>query len=636
MLQGRVVLGRTAYDQASHSMRIMMHSMMSFRLCTWFLGVFLSTILVLASGNAHSNPQHALTLYGELPKYPKDFTHFEYTNPDAPKGGTLRLSGFGSFDTLNPFNNKGTPPDQLPLIYDSLMFQSLDEPFTQYGLLAESVEKAPDNSFVRFYLRPQARFHDGQPVTAEDVIFTFQKLMAEGNPLYRSYYADVKDVVAESLLVVRFDFNTTQNRELPLILGQLQVLPKHWWATRDFSKSSLELPLGSGPYRIASLQAGRSLRLERVKDWWGKDLPVNRGFYNFDAISIDYYRDQNVALEAFKANQFDLNQESSAKNWVTAYSIPALREGRIVKAEIPNHQPQGMQSFAFNLRRPLFQDKRVRQAISLLFDFEWSNRQLFYGAYTRNNSYFENSELAARGLPGEEELKALEPLRSLLPPEVFTRAPKPFRTDGSGIVRPQQREAYRLLLEAGFHIQDDRMVDAKGNPLRFEFMLMQPSFERVLLPYKRNLAEVGIDMEIRRVDVSQYVNRLRSRDFDMTVFSWPQSSSPGNEQRDFWHSMSADDPGSRNLLGLRDPAVDRLVEGLIAADTRTALVAHSRALDRALLWGYYVVPNWYTNRWRVAYWNRFGRPEKQPDSEFGLMTWWQVSDSARKGPQVMP
>lgn len=609
---------------------------MALRFSAWIHGALFAAALGLVYGNVHAAPQHAVTLYDEAPKYPANFSHFDYTNPNAPKGGTLRLSGFGSFDTLNPFNNKGTPPAQISLIYETLTFHAQDEPFTEYGLLAEKIEKASDNSYVRFYLRPQARFNDGTPVTADDVVFTFNALVNQGDPLYRSYYADVKEVKAESRLVVRFDFKTTQNRELPLILGQLPVLPKAWWASRDFGKSSLEPPLGSGPYRIASLQAGRLLRLERVKDWWGKDLAVNKGFYNFDTITVDYYRDQNVGLEAFKANQFDINQEMSAKNWATAYETPALREGRIVKAEIPNHEPQGMQAFIYNLRRPMFQDKRVRQAIALLFDFEWSNRQLFYGAYTRNNSYFENSELAARGLPGPEELKILEPLRDQLPPQVFSQSLEPSRTDGSGIVRPQQREAYRLLLEAGYHIENDRMVDTQGNPLRFEFMLAQPAFERVLLPYKRNLAEVGITLDIRRVDVSQFVNRVRSRDFDMTIFSWPQSSSPGNEQRDFWHSTSADDPGSRNLLGLKDPAIDRLVEMLIGADTRASLITHAKALDRALLWGYYVVPNWYTDRWRVAYWNRFGRPAKQPDSDFGLMTWWQVSDTARKTSQVNP
>ncbi|TWI53163.1 microcin C transport system substrate-binding protein [Pseudomonas duriflava] len=585
-------------------------------------------ILSLACQSIAAAPQHALTLYNEPPKYPAGFTHFDYVNPDAPKGGTLRLSSFGHFDTLNPFNGKGAVADQIGLLYDSLTFHALDEPFTEYGLLAEKIEKANDNSFVRFYLRPQARFNDGTPVTAEDVVFTFNILMKHGDPFYRSYYADVKEVVVEAPRQVRFDFKTTHNRELPLILGQLQILPKHAWVSRDFTKTTLEPPLGSGPYRVTQVQPGRAIRLERVKDWWGKDLPETRGFYNFDTITIDYYRDQNVALEAFKAGQFDLTLETSAKNWATAYNTPALHEGRIIKAELPNNQPQGMQGFVFNLRRAQFKDKRVRQAIALLFDFEWSNRQLFYGAYKRNNSYFENSELAARGLPGPDERAILEPLREQLPASVFKQPPSLPQTDGSGIIRPFQRVAYQLLLEAGYRIEDNRMVDAQGTPLRFEFMLAQPAFERVLLPFKRNLAEIGIDMQLRNVDLSQYINRIRSRDFDMLVFSWGQGSSPGNEQREFWHSSSADDPGSRNLIGLRDPAIDRLVEGLIAADSRSALVSHTRALDRVLMAGYYVIPNWYTDRWRIAYWNRFGRPAKTPSSDYGLMTWWQTHDKA--------
>jgi len=584
--------------------------------------------LCCLAGLATASPRHAVTLYGEKPKYAADFSHFEYTNPDAPKGGVLRQAGFGSFDSLNPFINKGVAADDIGLLYDTLATSSLDEPFTIYGLLAEKIEKGPNNQWVRFHLRPEARFHDGEPVTAEDVVFTFETLISQGAPHYRGYYADVEKVVAESPRRVRFDFKHAGNRELPLILGQLPILPKHWWAERDFSATSLEPPLGSGPYRVERVQAGRSIRYARVEDYWGKDLAVNRGFYNFDQLVIDYYRDNTVALQAFKAGHFDYWLETSAKNWATAYDIEAVRSGRIVRDEITNHNPQGMQGFNFNIRRERLQDVRVREAIALLFDFEWTNRQLFNGAYTRTHSYFDNSELASSGLPGKKELSLLEPLRNQVPVEVFERPFELPQTSGDGVIREQQRKAYKLLTEAGWKIQDDRMVDNLGQPVKLEFLLVQAEFERVLLPYKRNLADLGIELEIRRVDVSQYINRLRSRDYDMIVSGFGQSSSPGNEQREYWHSASADNPGSRNFIGLKDPAIDTLVEKLIAADSREELITRTRALDRLLLWGHYVVPNWHIKSWRVAYWNHLVHPATTPRNDIGLMTWWHKPDSA--------
>jgi len=571
---------------------------------------------------AFAAPQHALTLYDEAPKYPATFKHLDYVNPDAPKGGTFRQAGSGSFDSLNPFINKGVPASDIDLIYDTLARQSLDEPFTEYGLIAGKIEKAPDNSWVRFYLRPEARFHDGHPVHAEDVVFSFKTLMAQGSPLYRGYYADVADVVAEEPHTVLFTFKHKGNRELPLILGQLPVLPKHWWQDRDFAKSSLDVPLGSGPYRVSSVKPGRSIAYERVKDYWGKDLPINRGLYNFDRMTVDYYRDNTIALEALKAGQFDYWLEMSAKNWATAYDTPAVREKRLLREEIPNGNTTGMQGFIYNLRRPVFQDIKVRQALSLLLDFQWTNKQLFNGAYSRTGSFFDNSEMAARGLPDAAQLAILEPLRGKIPEDVFTT---PFAnpvTDGSGMIREQQRQAYRLLQEAGWKIANDRMVDATGKPVRIEFLLAQAEFERVLLPYKRNLSDLGIELVIRRVDVSQYINRLRSRDFDMIVGSFPQSSSPGNEQREFWSSTSADNPGSRNFMGLRDPAIDSLVEALINADSRQSLIDHSRALDRVLLWTRFVVPNWHIKTWRVAYWDHIGHPAVPPKYDVGINGWW--------------
>jgi microcin C transport system substrate-binding protein len=584
--------------------------------------VHLATLLALVSGLAQAAGQHALTLYGEPPKYPANFKHFDYVNPDAPKGGTFRQSGLGSYDSLNPFISKGVAADNIGIIYDTLTRHSMDEPFTEYGLLASKIEVAPDHSWVRFYLRPEARFNDRQAVTSDDVVFSFETLMKDGEPQYKTYYADVAKVTAEDRLRVRFDFKHSNNRELPLILGQLAVLPKHWWANRDFNKGNLDAPLGSGPYQVGKLEPGRSIRYERVKDWWGKDLAVNRGFYNFDNLVIDYYRDAGVAIEALKADQLDYRLETVAKNWATAYNTPAINDGRLIKEEIVNYSPAGMQGFVFNIRKPIFQDRRVREALSLLFDFEWTNKQLFNGAYTRTQSYFENSALAASGPPNDDELKLLEPLRSKLEPRVFTEAFTLPHSDASGIIREQQRRAYQLLQEAGWRIVDDQMVDIEGFPVKFELLLVQAEFERVLLPFKRNLADLGIQLEIRRVDVSQYFTRLRSRDYDMIVGGFGQSNSPGNELREYWHSSSADKSGSRNYIGLKDPAIDSLVEGVINADSRQSLITHGRALDRALQWGFYVIPNWHIKTWRVAYWNRFAHPQVTPLYDLGLHTWW--------------
>ncbi|HEX5841348.1 MAG TPA: extracellular solute-binding protein [Pseudomonas sp.] len=596
----------------------------------------LGASVLLCASPLQAAPKHAQTLYDEAPKYPANFQHFAYVNPDAPKGGTLRQAGFGGFDSLNPFINKGVAADDIGLIYDTLTHHRLDEPFTEYGLVAAKIEKAPDNAWVRFYLRPEARFHDGQAITAEDVKFSFETLMTQGAPTYRGYYADVDRVEVEGPHKVRFIFKHAGNRELPLIVGQLPVLPKHWWANRDFSKSNLETPLGSGPYRVAEVQAGRSIRYERVKDWWAKDLAVSRGFYNFDSRQIDYYRDNTVALEALKAGQFDYWLETSAKNWATAYDTPAVASGQLIKEEIANHNPTGMQGFIFNTRRPLFQDSRVREAFGLLFDFEWANRQLFNGAYTRTRSYFDNSELAASGLPSAGELKLLEPLRERIPAKVFSHEYQPPVTDGSGIIREQQRRAYQLLQEAGWRVEGDQMLDAEGKAVSFEFLLAQTEFERVLLPFKRNLADLGIELVIRRVDVSQYINRLRSRDFDLIVSGFGQSNSPGNEQREYWHSSSADNPGSRNFIGLKDPAVDQLVEGLINANSRQSLIEHTRALDRVLLWGHYVIPNWHIKTWRVAYWNRFEHPKVTPQYDIGLNTWWARPQADKAPAQAAP
>lgn len=586
-------------------------------------------VLLSLASSLQASPQHAMTLYGEAPKYAEGFSHFAYVNPEAPQGGTLRLGGLGGYDSFNPFINKGVAEENIGLIYETLTYHSPDEPFTEYGLIAERMEKADDSSWVRFYLNPKARFHDGQPITAADVEFTFNTLMEHGAPHYRAYYADVDKVTVEDPLTVYFHFKHSGNRELPLIMGQLPVLPKHWWAERDFNKSNLEIPLGSGPYKIAEYKANRSVRYERVDNWWGRDLAVNRGYYNFNAITADYYLDNTVAVEAFKAGQFDYWLETSAKNWANAYETPALRDGRMIKQEISNHNPTGMQGFVFNLRRERFSDIRVREGLGLLFDFEWANKNLFNGAYSRTQSYFDNSELSSSGLAEGAELAILEPLREQLPASLFSQPFKVAKTDGSGIIREQQRQAYKLFKEAGWKVENDRMLDAHGQPVEIEFLLVQPDFERVLLPYKRNLSDLGIELNIRRVDMSQYINRLRSRDYDMIVSGFGQSNSPGNEQRGYWHSSSADNPGSRNFMGLKNPAIDTLVEQLIQADSRDSLVAHSRALDRALLWGHYVVPNWHIKTWRVAYWQPLQRPAQSPQYDIGLHTWWKAPSSQK-------
>lgn len=583
---------------------------------------------------AEAKPEPSMTLYGEPPKYSADFKHFDYANPNAPKGGTLRLAGYGGFNSLNGFISRGDPADYLGLLYDTLTIRSLDEPNTAYGLVAEKMEKAADASWVRFYLRKEAKFNDGHPITAEDVVFSFNILKDEGSPLYRQYYADVDKVIAEGKNKVLFTFKVKNNRELPMIVGELSVLPKHWWKDKKFTATNLIPPLGSGPYQLTKVNAGSSLRFERVKDWWAKDLPVVKGFYNFDTVVVDYYRDMSIALEAFKAGQFDYNLEYSAKSWATGYNSAAVREGKIIRAEITNRNPASVQGFVYNIRRPIFQDRRVREAISLLFDFEWSNRQLFFNSYKRLGSYFENSEMAAHELPSEEELAILESLRGKIPDEVFTTVFTPPQSDGSGIVREQQRKAYQLLLEAGYRLENNKMVNAKGEPLRFEFMLAQTNLERVILPFRANLAEIGIDMEIRRVDNAQFINRTRSRDYDMVSFIWGQSNSPGNEQRSYWHSSSADQQGSRNIIGLKDSAIDTLVEQLINADSRKNLITHTRALDRVLQWGYYVVWNYYTDKWRVAYWNKFGRPAKTPDYDIGLFTWWALDAETKPTKQA--
>lgn len=574
-------------------------------------------------------PQHGLAMHGGL-KYPADFTHFDYVNPAAPKGGILRLADQGPFDSLNPFITKGQPPDGAGLPFDTLMESAADEPFSEYGLIAETVETPPDRSWVSFTLRPQARWHDGQPITADDVIFSLDILRTKGAPHYRFYYAGVDRVEKLGERRVKFIFKPGDNRELPLILGQLPVLPKHYWQDKNFDETTLVPPLGSGPYRIGKFEPGRFITYERVKDYWAKDLPTQKGRYNFDTIRYDVYRDGTVALEALKAGEYDLRQENEAKKWAAGYTNwDALKSGHAVLREFRHNLPSGMQGYVFNLRRPLFTDMRVREALAQAFDFEWTNRNLFYGQYTRTNSYFDNSELAGKGLPDAEELKLLEPLRTQVPEQVFTTEYKSPVTDPELGTRPNLRRAVALLEQAGWHVVDGRLVNADGQPFRFEILLSSPAFERVSLPFARNLKRLGIDATIRTVDPTQYVNRVRAFDFDMVVQVWGQSLSPGNEQSMYWTSDAAAQPGSRNIGGIRNPAVDILVDKVIAAPDRIALVAATRALDRVLLWNWYVIPQWHSPAIRVALWDKFGQPDIIPMQGWQMLALWAKSAEAQ-------
>jgi microcin C transport system substrate-binding protein len=572
---------------------------------------------------------YGVSLFGNL-KYGPGFTHFDYADPQAPKGGGLALSAIGTFDTLNPFVIKGVPAAGLSRIFDTLTSVAEDEPGSGYGLVAQTIAIAPDRLSVLYTIRPTARFHDGTPITPGDVIWTFETLRAQGHPMYGAYYRDVVKVEAEGERGVRFRFASAANRELPQILGEMPVLSKAYWSGRDFAKTTLDPPLGSGPYRIEKIDPGRSITYRRVADYWGKDLPVNKGRYNFDTVRYDYYRDATVALEAFKAGQYDLRIENAAKAWATGYDGPALRAGLIKKVMIPNELPSGMQGFGFNLRRPLFQDPRVRQALIYAFDFDWSNKNLFYGAYRRTRSYFDNSELAAQGPPRGEELAILEKYRGQIPDAVFTKAYEPPTYDGSGEIRGGLVKALQLLAEAGWSFKDGRLVDTKtGEPFAFEILLDNPQFERIVLPMVENLKRLGITARVRTVDTAQYQRRMDTFDFDMTVVLFPQSLSPGNEQREFWGSHAADQPGSRNLLGIKSPAIDALIEELVRAPDRASLVAHVRALDRVLQYGYYLIPNYHLAAYRVAYWDKFGRPAISPKYALDLDTWW-VDPAAAK------
>jgi microcin C transport system substrate-binding protein len=577
------------------------------------------------------------------PKYPAGFTQFDYVNPEAPKGGLVRLGVQDTFDNFNLFVSgvKGALESGIPLVYDTLMEQAQDEVSTEYGLLAEAVRHPPDHFSVTYRLRKEARWHDGKPVTVADVIFSFETLKAN-SPQYAFYYKNVAKAEETGEREVTFTMAEKGNRELPQIIGQLPVLPKHWWEgkaadgrQRRPAETTLEPPMGSGPYRLKSFDTGRYAVYERVPDYWGKDLPVNTGRHNFGELRNEYYRDSTVLLEAFKGDRYDWRAENSARNWSTAYDFPAVKEGRVVRETFPVRATGVMQAFVFNLRRAKFQDERVRRAFNLAFDFEDINRTIFYGLYKRTNSFFAGTELASSGLPEGREREILEALRDRVPASVFA-APYENPVNGSPEkVRANLREALRLLQEAGYELKGQRLVHGKtGEPFSVEYLGYDQSQERFVMPYVQALGRIGIIVSIRTVDAAQFQNRVRSFDFDMTTDVWAQSLSPGNEQREFWGSDAADRQGSRNTAGIKDAGVDALIERIVFAKDREELVAATKALDRVLLHRNYVVPQFRSGESWTARWDRFGRPTTLPTyggSGFPSIWWYDEAKAAKTG-----
>lgn len=583
--------------------------------------------------------RHALSLFGDI-KYPADFKRFDYVNPDAPKGGVARLISLGTFDNFNiaVAGIKGSLAPAAALIYETLMARAQDEVATEYGELAESAQHPDDFSWVTYRLRKEARWHDGKPVTPEDVIFSLESLK-KLSPMYASYYRHVTKVEKSGERDVKFTFDAPGNRELPTIVGELTVLPKHWWEgtdaqgrKRDVGATTLEPPLGSGPYKIKEFVAGRSIKLERVKDYWGANVPSQIGSNNFDELRFEFFRDNLVALEAFKADQADWIAENSAKQWATAYDFPAVTEKRVLKEEFPINDSGRMQAFAFNIRRDQFKDARLRRAFNYAFDFEEMNKQLFYGQYKRINSYFEGTELASSGLPEGQELAILQAMKDKVPPEVFTTAYQNPVGGNPEAVRANLREAAKLLKQADFEVRDHKLVDSTGKSLSVEILVQDPSSERIALFYKPSLERIGVSASIRVVDDAQYQNRLRSFDFDMIIDQWGESLSPGNEQREFWGSQAADIPGARNTIGIKNPAVDALIEKVIYAKDRGELVAATHALDRVLLWNFYLVPQFTYGFSRYARWDRFSHAEPLPKyGRSGLPTlWWYDAEKAAR------
>lgn len=612
-----------------------------------------------ASGKRHI----ALSLTG-TPKYGPETTHYEYVNPEAPKGGAMRLFGNGGFDSLNPFTTKGTPAAALLLTYDQLMTSTMDEGSAQYCHLCEWVSYPDDFSSATFKLRDGPKFHDGKPITVEDVIYSLTTLKA-ANPRYRQYYKNVVKAEKTGEREVTFRFNVKGNRELPYIIGELYIIPKHYWTAknkegelRDLGKTTLDVPLGSGPYKVKDFRPGQQIVYQRNDDYWAKNLFTVVGQYNFDEIKYEYFRDQSVAFEAFKGDEFDFYYENSSINWARNYEFSAVKDGRVVRRDdIVLQNPQGMQGFVFNTRLAKFSDRRVREALSRAFDFEWAAKNLFYNQYKRTTSYFENSELASRGAPSAEEVALLKPLAKQIPPKALTDEYKPFTHDGQGGTRKQLRTARELLRAAGWKIQKEVAEDtncgffcramiaiglksekqnnvlrnATGDAMKIEFLIVAPAFQRVIQSYVSNLKQLGVQASIRLVDPAQYQKRLETFDFDVVISGFGQSESPGNEQRFYWGSQAADTPGSRNLAGIKNPAIDKLIDKIIFAKSRRELITVTRAMDRVLLFSHYMVPNWHAAYERIAYWQRFGQPKVQPSRAVGhVQTWWYDQEKATR------
>lgn len=588
------------------------------------LMLHLSKIIALLgiSLSAVAAPIGSVALYG-IPKYEAGFTAFDYVNPNAQKGGVLHQASYSPFDTLNPFVINGVSAPGIGLTYDTLMKQSEDESFSLYGLIADTIDISNDRKTVRFHINPKARFSDNTPVTADDVIFSFQILRDKGVPMYRAYYRDVVSVDSPDSQTVVFHLADTPNRELPLILGELPVLSQAWWQGKDFTKTSLDIPVSSGPYVIDKITPNRSITYRRNPNYWGKELNVNRGYYNFDEIRYDIYRDTTVAVEAFKAGLIDIRPENEAKKWHTLSQSDLVQNHQVIARVFPHQMPSGMQGFVFNLRRPIFQNRLVRQALAYAFDFDWTNRNLFYNAYRRTESYFENSFLKAPPLPSADETALLTPLMKHLPADTLTT---PYHVPDSSDMRRNFNIALEILKKAGWEVDGMGILrNQQGEPFHFEILLDSASgavWERVVLPYIDRLKRLGITATVRTVDAIQYKNRLDHYDYDMIVSVWGQSFSPGNEQQYYWGSESAKTPGSWNYSGIQNPAVDALIDKIITAKTREEHLTAVHALDRVLLHLYLVIPHWHTPNHKYLYWNKFGIPEQTPMKGTNPMTWW--------------
>lgn len=593
-------------------------------------------LLFTVSAPAPAEPRHGLSTFGEL-KYNADFKHFGYVNPDAPKGGRIAQVGAAairSFDSFNGFILRGDAAQGLSLLYDTLMARAGDEPDSSYGLVAETADLAADRMSITFHLRPAARFTDGSPVTSEDVVFSFSALKEKGHPSYGMVMRDVIKAEAVDKHTVKFSFQGKLVRDLPLTVAGLPVLPKAYYDKQPFDETTLKPPVSSGPFMIGDFKQGAYIVYKKRADYWGKDLSVNRGRYNFDEIKFEYYRDRTAELESIKAGGFDLREEFTAKDWTTAYDIPAVKEGRLLLLTLPDATPSGAQGFFPNTRRDKFKDPRVRKALSFAFDYEWMNKNLFYGLYTRTESYFENSDMKASGKPSPEELFLLEPFREKLAPEVFEEAYRPPVSDGSGGDRKNLREALRILAEAGWKLDPSKsgepaLRNTKGEQLEIEFLGYEPTFERILSPFIKNLRAIGINANLRNVDSAQYQRRVKSFDFDIVSSRFSMSLTPGIELRNFWSSVSADSEGSANLPGIKDPVIDALIDKLVGAKSRQELTMATRAIDRVLRAGHYWIPHWYKAAHNIAHWNKFGRPPIKPKYDRGIIdTWWYDADKA--------